>query len=236
MKYFVISDIHSHYSAMIESLRKKEYNPNNSAHHLIVLGDLFDRGYQTVDVLDYLYNLYLEDKVTIVVGNHDTFLIDFLNGDHNRTYFNCIYNGFDKTLYQLSGTDPTIDNLSEIQSVINKNYPHLLGFLNQFHDYLEIGDYIFVHGGIDGSVSNWREKLTTHDFVWGREINCKRIPNKIVVAGHHRVSQIRVETKNHSLLFQLKPEMFDILYEDGKILIDRFVEVTNELNVLVIEI
>ena len=44
MKYFVISDIHSYYDEMIDSLKNYSFDVSNKEHHLLVLGDLFDRG------------------------------------------------------------------------------------------------------------------------------------------------------------------------------------------------
>lgn len=236
MKYFVISDIHSHYDAMILALEKHGYDTRDKTHHLLVLGDIFDRGPQAKEVLDYLYHLNMLDKATIILGNHDSFLIDFLKKQHQRTFFNVVHNGFGKTLFQLSGIKPTMKNLNLVQETIEMEYSFLLKWLESFPYYLEIGDYIFVHGGIDGKVHNWKNKLSKRDYIWSREFNLTEIPGKIIVAGHHRVATIISKTKDYPLLFQEHPEFFDILYLDGKILIDRFVEVSNEINVLILDI
>ena len=55
--YYVISDIHGYFDEMISALAKSGYDSNNSEHHLIVIGDMFDRGTQSKQVLEYLYNL-----------------------------------------------------------------------------------------------------------------------------------------------------------------------------------
>lgn len=236
MKYFVISDIHAYYNAMITALNNAGYNKENPNHHLLVLGDLFDRGNQAVEVLEYLYPLTMEEKATVILGNHDSFLLDFLGGDYQKAGFNIRYNGFGKTLRQLSGKTPNDSNYEKIHNIIDNRFPDLHNWLNQFPYYLEIGDYVFVHGGIDGSKLDWRTMSSRHDFIWSREINLPNIPEKTVVAGHHRVATIRINTSNYELLFLHSPEYFDILREEGKILIDRFVEVSEEINVLVLDI
>lgn len=236
MKYFVISDIHAHFDAMQTALQKAQYDPQNPTHHLLVLGDLFDRGHQTIKVLDFLYPLHLQDKATIILGNHDSFLLDFLEGDNSRVMFNAYYNGFDKTVTQLSGLALDASNLDEIRDRILERYSFLLNWLKSFPYYYEISDYVFVHGGIDGGQIDWKLLSNRHDFIWSREINLPRIPNKTVVAGHHRVATIRQRTDDYDLLFLHHPEMFDILYTEGKILIDRFVEVSNEINVLILDL
>lgn len=43
MKYFVFSDIHGDYDAMIEALKTNGYEPSNHNHTLISLGDNFGR-------------------------------------------------------------------------------------------------------------------------------------------------------------------------------------------------
>lgn len=236
MKYFIISDIHSHYDAMKTALDTKGFNINNENHHLIVIGDLFDRGTQPKEVIEFLYPLCLQEKATVLLGNHDVFLLDFLQGEHSRAFFNIHFNSFGKTLEKLSGILPLEENMVEIQSVIEKEYSFLQNWIESFPLYLELGEYIFVHGGIDGRLKNWKEMSTRRDFVWGREYELQRIPEKIVVAGHQRVATIRSKEKDYHKLFKDSPEMFDILYQDGKILIDRFVEISKEINVLVLDI
>ncbi len=235
-KYFIISDIHSHYDSMIKALSEKQYDEHNTKHHLIVIGDLFDRGKQSVKVLECLYRLNTEKKATIILGNHDAFLLDFLDKDFKKVGFNIQYNGFGKTLEQLSNNEIDVDNLEKTYNLINNRFPYLHKWIKSFPYFLELGDYIFVHGGIDGGKLDWKEFSSRRDFVWSREINLPRVSGKTVVAGHHRVATIRKKTTDYELLFLHSPELFDIMYEDGKILIDRFVEVSNEINVLVLEI
>ena len=53
-KLFCISDIHSFYEPMLDALSEAGYNPSNPEHWLIVLGDVFDRGPDSAQVLDFL--------------------------------------------------------------------------------------------------------------------------------------------------------------------------------------
>ena len=43
-KYFIMTDIHSFYSIMLNTLNTNGFNVNDNEHYLIVCGDLFDRG------------------------------------------------------------------------------------------------------------------------------------------------------------------------------------------------
>lgn len=236
MIYFVISDIHSFYDEMIDSLHKAGYEKDNSKHHLLVLGDLFDRGPKSKEVLNFLYPFTQEEKCTIILGNHDVFLLEILEGNFKKVNFNIEHNGHGETLEQLSGIKPTLDNHDLIKMKIEERYPHLYNWINSFPLFLEIKDYIFVHGGIDGEKPNWRTETSVRDFVWNKEYLLPRVENKTVVCGHTRVATIKQETNDYKKLYITNPDSFNILRLDGKIMIDRFVEVSHEINVLKLEI
>lgn len=234
--YFIISDIHGHYNEMIDSLKLNNYDKNNNTHHLLVLGDMFDRGNQSKEVLEYMYKLKLENKVSIVLGNHETFLIEFLDGNYSRALFNMKFNGFAKTLESLSGEKLILEeDLYEVNFKIKEKYIYLYNFLKSMPVFIEIKDYIFVHGGVKHGTNNWKEN-SQRDFIWGRESQFKIVPGKIVVCGHERVSTIRYPKKDQKKLFISNPEAFDILESNGKIHIDAYVEISKKINVLKLEL
>jgi serine/threonine protein phosphatase 1 len=236
MRTFVISDIHAHHDVLIQALNNAGYNPTDEHHHLLVLGDLFDRGSQAEQVLRYLYPLTLEHKATIVVGNHDLFLLEFLEGNLSHAPFNIRHNGFGSTLRSLAGDDSLKMTLEELRTAILRRHPYLPEWLASFPPYLERGDYVFVHGGIDGGKLDWKSMTTIDEFVWNREHELPPLAGKTVVAGHHRTAMIRYKTTNYHLLALHHPDAFDILYEEGKILIDGFVEVSDRINVLILDL
>lgn len=236
IKYFVISDIHGHFDEMIRDLETNNFNQNDISHHLIVLGDLFDRGTQSKEVLEYMYKLRKLNKVTIILGNHDNFLVDFLDGDYRRLLFNMQYNGFKVTLESLVGKPLSYnEDWEEINYEIKSKFIYLYNFLTTTHLYLEIGDYIFVHGGIKYNNGDWRNNIK-EDFTWSRESQLERVPGKIVVSGHERVSVIRHPAMDQEELFIINPDAFSIMEKEGKILIDSFVEISKKINVLILEI
>ena len=56
MKYFIVSDIHSFYTELKSALRLARFNIKNKNHTLIVVGDIFDRGSETVEVFKFFFN------------------------------------------------------------------------------------------------------------------------------------------------------------------------------------
>lgn len=237
MKYFVTSDIHGHYKVLIDALKKANYDEDNPNHHLLIIGDMFDRGSESKEVFEYLYRLNQAHKATILLGNHDYFMIEFLEGNFERTRFNINHNGLFSTLSSFVDHELAYeDDLKVFKKRIEERFPYLLSWLKSLPLYLEIKDYIFVHGGVNPNLEDWR-KASLRDFVWSYEVNMMPVPGKTVVAGHHRVSTIRYpERRDYQKMHDEHPEFFDPIYLPGKILIDRFVEVSKALNVLVFDL
>ena len=70
MKYFVVSDIHSFYSELKKALDIAGFNKNNKNHTLIVLGDCFDRGPETVELYKFLTSIP-KKRCILIKGNHE---------------------------------------------------------------------------------------------------------------------------------------------------------------------
>lgn len=76
-KYFVCSDIHSFYKPLIKALKEAGWNKNNKTHVLVVLGDVFDRGHDTVKVYKFLKSIP-EGQIVLVKGNHEDLFLELL--------------------------------------------------------------------------------------------------------------------------------------------------------------
>ncbi len=234
--YFVISDIHGHFDEMITSLNNSGYGEDNINHHLIVIGDMFDRGTQSKEVLEYLYNLNKLNKATIILGNHDYFIIELLNGDYKRTMFNIMFNGTGETISSLLNIKYEVEmDLEKIKNEILEKYKFLEEWLKSLPLFYELGDYIFVHGGINGDNKDWKNG-TIKDFVWSKQNELPPVKGKIMVVGHTRVTTIRYPKVDYKKLLVENPKAFTILYEKDKIFIDGFVEVSKRINVLKLKI
>ena len=118
-KLFVVSDIHGGYNYLIESLKQVNYDENDSNSILICCGDMFDRLEQSKEVYTYLKGLSDKGKAICLRGNHETFLIDFLEG--KDCSFNFMHNGFNKTLDSFLSEQDSWKHFIEIISDQNKN-------------------------------------------------------------------------------------------------------------------
>ena len=172
---FTLSDPHGHYTEMINALNEAGYNENNQNHLLIVCGDLFDRGLESVSILNYLYRLTQENKAIVIKGNHDTMFQEFLEG--SDPYFNWSRNGMKNTFDDFWGRTSSFESMvvfKELGNVnydddkecfdayakrtrnhINNAYPYLLDWFKSLPYFYETNNYIFVHASIDTRVDDW---------------------------------------------------------------------------------
>lgn len=69
-KYFFVSDIHSFYTPLKKALKRKCFDINNQDHILVVLGDVFDRGNETLELYKFLKSIP-DDRLVLIKGNHE---------------------------------------------------------------------------------------------------------------------------------------------------------------------
>lgn len=260
-KIFAVSDIHGNYRALKKALDNAGFDENDKSHLLVVLGDHFDRGDESLSVYEYLKELTDKNKAITLMGNHDLMLIDYLDGTVLDP-FNYYRNGERETFADFwhrtlpfeswCSIDKNIEQptngdfarwLSIARKDINEEYPELLGWLKNQPYYLETKNYIFTHGAIDTKVEDWhkphcyRYGYTDWDaLTWDDgSFFGRNITNtdKTVVIGHFGTNHLRE-------MYGLKKnneDDFSILEREDKrvIALDSTSILSNMINVLVIE-
>lgn len=150
-KWFLTSDVHSFMDELMVALNKNGFEIDNKDHILCVLGDLFDRGDQTVELFELVKKLNEQGRLIYISGNHESLLFDCVAEIYrgqvpSEHHFS---NGTVKTICQFCDQgewivyDPTWrDKICEIMQPV-------LDFISDnCVDYAEIGDYVLVHGWI----------------------------------------------------------------------------------------
>ena len=67
--YFIVSDIHSFAAELRTALKTAGFNKRNKDHTLIVCGDIFDRGPDTLSVYKVLTSM-TKNRCILINGNH----------------------------------------------------------------------------------------------------------------------------------------------------------------------
>lgn len=183
MKYFVVSDIHSFAKELKESLKRAGFDKRNKEHTLIVIGDLFDRGNETLEVYNFLKSIP-KKRCILIRGNHEDLYLELLNkrgGPDLYDYSNHTVDTFCHIAgVKLSDLERDIISWDEVVSRVRDSEVTEWLQSPQWVDYYEVGRFIFTHSFIpttivdmDGSMTsipNWREDASRRDFAesrWG---------------------------------------------------------------------
>ena len=99
-KYFITSDTHSYYSILMKTLKKKGFDINNQDHIFVLVGDLFDRGDESLELYNWIKSLPKERRI-LIRGNHEYLFRDMVNRGYAESHDE--HNCTNETLYQLNG-------------------------------------------------------------------------------------------------------------------------------------
>lgn len=242
MKFFVTSDIHSYFTPFKDALNKAGFDPNNEDHWLVVCGDMFDRGPESVELLHFIMSL---KRKILVRGNHDLLLEECCNRGFPYSYDKS--NGTVRTIQDIGGSKDSryFDGCCQMTWNKTARYRELLV------NYFETQNYIFVHSFIPvnsegkyNPIYTYREDWRNANDVefelamWGNPFKMAdqglNKTGKIIVFGHWHCSA------GHKMLGRCKTEFGeDAIWEpccaQGIIGIDRCTAHTGEVNVVVLE-
>ena len=101
-KWFVVSDLHSFCTELLNALNEVKFDLNNPEHGLIVVGDIFDRGKETLEIYKFIKSIP-QDRRILIKGNHEDCYKDLLikNFPDNYDY----HNGTVSTFCQIAKVD-----------------------------------------------------------------------------------------------------------------------------------
>ena len=165
-KLFVVSDIHGQYNIFKKLLQNSGIIDNNNNWiwgngHLVVLGDVFDRGDMVHESLWLLYNL--EQQAADVGG-----VIHFLLGNHEvmviQNDLRYVHNNYITIADSFSVTVPNMYGINTFWGrwLRSKN------FLTQ------IGSILFVHGGIHPELASLYDSITEINNIMIENIDTPR--------------------------------------------------------------
>ena len=151
-KIFAVSDIHGEYDALVDLLQAagvidQELNWSWGDGHLVVVGDIFDRGDKVTECLWLLYRLEQEareakGRVHVMLGNHEIMVFqNDLRYVHDK-YTAGIVESTRITYSDLYGPDMELGR-----------------WLRSKHTAIKLNDILFVHGGLPPRLAERRVSL-----------------------------------------------------------------------------
>lgn len=201
MKYVFVSDIHGQYNKLAEALAGAQFDPSTDT--LVCLGDIFDRGPQSWEVLMYIMSC---PNRILIWGNHDFRLRDLMLGKDMAQSFD-YSNGVLQTMHSFC---PELKGMSSIDMIMyllqtddryKTKYELIWKYFNECVWAVEWDDLIASHGWLPHVVKGSPNKTSVHLFPnwrsatrdawytasWAHTekcINSKAFPDKQLIVGH----------------------------------------------------
>lgn len=171
MSIYAVGDIHGCKKTFEHLLEKIDLKMEDT---LVLLGDYIDRGPDSKGVFDLVF-AYQEAgyQVHCLRGNHEQILLDASIGGPNAN-----------ARFFLAGGKATLKSFRVTRAEqIEKKYLH---FMMELPYYLEIGPYIFTHGGLNFDYENPLE--AEDDMLWMRywydKIKPEWLGKRWIIHGH----------------------------------------------------
>ncbi|WP_225738314.1 metallophosphoesterase [Pseudoalteromonas aurantia] len=167
-KYAALSDVHGQFSVLKTLLVNHNIIDSKNqwafgAGHLIITGDIFDRGPDVTDILWFLYDLETQAKkangqLHLLLGNHEVMV---LNNDDRY-----LHEKYVKTEQQL-GRD--IDLLYASNTVLGQ-------WLRSKNVILKLNNALFMHGGLPASFAHDKVSIAKINAVFSQYLVNKDRP------------------------------------------------------------
>ena len=260
MKYFCVSDVHANFDALKKALDEAGFDANNPEHHFCSLGDLLDRGKQTIECLEFVNSL---PRKTLIRGNHEDLFEDVVRRQDFLSHD--ISNGTVQTFKDLAMNKmpKDLDSYQQTDFIINTANTNSLyrAYSRELVDFAEIGDHILVHGWIpcfltmhgNGSIrtysfqNDWRENGDWSRARWINGMECWHCgikeEDKTIVCGHWHTSfghfnyhNAETSLDNILYMFEVPKVNFDPFIDEGIVAIDASSAISNKINCYVFEV
>ena len=210
---YVVSDIHGRLDRLKRLVEVINLKISDT---LYILGDMIDRGNDSIDVIKYVMN---HDNIVSLMGNHERMMLDALK----------LNDKYEMNHWDINGNDKTKDDFYKL-NILEQN--KILDYLNSLEYFKIINNkFLLVHAGIDISLlkldiefMDFENALYAqdHELLWVRDEflkseGLKNYNNYTIIFGH---------TPRPSLnrRLNLKPELpYKIWYDEvykNKICID----------------
>ena len=187
-RIYAVGDVHGRLDLFEElalAIEQDDLDAADADSTVVLLGDLVDRGPDSAGVVETARKWQARRPVRILAGNHEEMFLrsfddiemlrHFLRHGGRSTLFSY---GIDKDAYNIA-------TLAQVQDMMDAAVPaEHRDFLQGFEDYIELGDYLFVHAGIAPDKPLAEQKR--HDLIWIREPFLRHAAphSHMVVHGH----------------------------------------------------
>ena len=191
-RVYAVGDVHGCYAQLAELIDKIEADDRRRGRgdvdtHVILLGDLVDRGPRSADVVDRFVNARPAfARFRFLTGNHEEAMLESLAEHADPRATGWLRYGGRETLASY-GVPESVFELGGwlLADALRQHVPPAhLDFLASFEDQIGYGDYLFVHAGIRPKVPLDRQAKADLRWIRGAFLDDATDHGRIVVHGH----------------------------------------------------
>ncbi len=187
-RVYAVGDIHGRldlFEALIEAIEQDDADAGSASSTVILLGDLVDRGPDPAGVVRRAREWQDQREVRILSGNHEEMFLRSFKDEEMMRHF--LRHGGRQTImsYGVGRKALSEASITEAQALMDAAVPESERvYIANFEDMIVIGQYVFVHAGIDPQVP--LEAQRKSDLRWIREpfLSHSEPLEKVVVHGH----------------------------------------------------
>lgn len=187
-RWYLVGDVHGRADllvALAAAVEADDASHGEAETTIVLLGDLVDRGPESAGVVAFARDWQRRRKVRVLAGNHEEMFVDSFTDTETLRHF--LRHGGKETVlsYGLDRDRYNALDLLELQVAMAELVPEAdRAFLAASEDYIEAGDYLFVHAGIDPAVPLAEQKRSDMRWIRNRFLNHGDAFSHVVVHGH----------------------------------------------------
>ncbi len=206
-RFYAIGDIHGRLDLLEQLLGQIDSDHaarSPAEQHLILLGDLIDRGPESRRVIERVMELgQTRSNFRCLGGNHEDLLLRTLSGDAKSAAVFHRVGGRETLLsYGVTQEDYESSDYNGLCDLAKVHVPEAHAhFVAGLEDYVAAGDYLFVHAGISPGKPLTAQSSEAMRWIRREFTECDEPFEKMVIHGHtiteevdERVNRIGIDT------------------------------------------
>lgn len=183
-RVIAVSDIHGDKDGFLAMLQKLNFTSEDA---LVIVGDILERGSQSLELLRVVMELSKKDNYYLVAGNNDVLFEEWKDNDEMDPEVHRYVTHRDNSTViemarELAMPYETLEELKHLKVAIYENYQKELDFLKHLPLILESNLATFVHAGIKpGTIEKQDPVYCLEAPAFAKEKNVFRKP---IIVGH----------------------------------------------------
>lgn len=196
IRIYAVGDIHGRldlFNAILGKIAADDKARKPASTHLILLGDLVDRGPDSRGVVERVMELADSGgQLHLIGGNHEELMIRTWEGDKRSAgLFNRVGGRETMLSYGVDELEYESADLAELTQLAATYVPKAhIDFLRSFDDHIELGDYLFVHAGLRPGYSLEEQERSDKRWIRREFTDFEGDFGHMVIHGHTIVEQI----------------------------------------------